>query len=200
MIRWAVPLALLLLFAAMTFVAIGGPTAAADTGILFAMQRQSELVPVARVFTELGGTRVVVPVALACAAWLVYRGARRHALALVLLLVSQRLLTELLKALFDRARPDPQGHLVAVNSMAFPSGHSSNAMALGLGLALLLAPARYRGAALASGLLFAFLVGCSRMILGVHWPSDVAGGWALGAAWTLLLVRLVEERPGPDRH
>jgi undecaprenyl-diphosphatase len=197
--RWAVPIALLLLFAATAFVALGGPTAAADTSILLAMQRQSGLVPVARFFTELGSTLVVVPVALAASAWLLYRGAGRRALALILLLVSQRLLTELLKALFDRARPDPHGHLVAVNSMAFPSGHSSNSMALGLGLALLLAPARHRIPALVAGLLFAFAVGCSRMILGVHWPSDVAGGWALGAAWTLLLVRLVEERPEPDR-
>jgi undecaprenyl-diphosphatase len=193
---WALPIALLLLFLAATFVALGGPTAAADTGILFAMH-QPALVPAARFLSDSAATFTMIPVAAAAAAWLVYRGARRRAVALILLVVSQRVLTEVLKGLFDRARPDPHGHQVAVNSMAFPSGHSANAMALGLGLALLLAPARYRGAAIAAALLFAFLVGCSRMVLGVHWPSDVAGGWALGAAWTLLLVRLAEERPGP---
>jgi undecaprenyl-diphosphatase len=71
-------------------------------------------------------------------------------------------------------------------------------MTLGLGLALLCtASGRGRGPALAAGLLFAFLVGTSRMVLGVHWPSDVAGGWAFGALWTLLLLRLAAERRVP---
>jgi undecaprenyl-diphosphatase len=39
------------------------------------------------------------------------------------------------------------------------------------------------------------MVGVCRMILQVHWPSDVAGGWAFGAAWTLLLVRLFGTAP-----
>jgi undecaprenyl-diphosphatase len=198
-LRWALPIALILLFLAATFVALGGPTAAADTRILFAMQQRRALVPAARFVTELGGTMVVLPVTLAAAAWLLYRGARKRALILILLLLSQRTLVEILKHLFDRARPDPHGHLVAVHSMAFPSGHSANAMALGLGLAFLVAPQRYRLPALVAGLVFALLVGASRMILGVHWPSDVAGGWALAAAWTLLLVRLAEERPGAAR-
>jgi undecaprenyl-diphosphatase len=85
--------------------------------------------------------------------------------------------------------------------MAFPSGHSANAITLGLGLALLLtAPGRARAAAVAAALLFALLVGVSRMVLGVHWPSDVAGGWLLGALWTVLLVRLAAGTGAPRPH
>jgi undecaprenyl-diphosphatase len=85
--------------------------------------------------------------------------------------------------------------------MAFPSGHSANAMVLGLGLALLAtASGRGRRAALALGLAFALIVGLTRLILGVHWPSDVVGGWTLGAAWTLLLLHLFGGTSPSERH
>jgi undecaprenyl-diphosphatase len=84
--------------------------------------------------------------------------------------------------------------------MAFPSGHSANAMAVWLAVALLAAPERLRVPAVAAALAVALLVGLSRLVLGVHWPSDVAGGWALGAACTLLLVRLADGTSPAARH
>jgi undecaprenyl-diphosphatase len=121
----------------------------------------------------------------------------RAALLLALLLVSERVVVAVVKLGFARDRPDPAGHLDAVHTMAFPSGHSANAMTLGLGIAMLFTAAgKGRAAAVTAGLLFAALVGGSRMVLGVHWPSDVAGGWAFGALWTLLLLRLAAERRG----
>ncbi|WP_158266515.1 phosphatase PAP2 family protein [Allosphingosinicella deserti] len=184
--------ALVLLFIAMLLV--GGPGSELDRGILIAAQH-AELVPAARMLTTVGGWAVVIPITLLGAAWLLYRRHRRQALLLCGLLLSERALVEAFKELFDRARPDPHGHLVVVNSMAFPSGHAANAMTLGLGFALLVVPAARRTSAVLAALVFAAAIGLSRPILGVHWPSDVIGGWALGAAWTLLLVRLFAADP-----
>jgi undecaprenyl-diphosphatase len=180
----AILLAFVLLFA------LGGPEAPVDRAILYWAQRESLVAP-ARLITRLADWTSVLLIAGVAALWLAFRRRRGAALLLIALLLSERLIVELLKNLVGRDRPDPAGHLDAVHSMAFPSGHSANAMTLGLGLALLVTPpGRGRAVALSAALLFALLVGISRMVLGVHWPSDVAGGWLLGALWTVLLVRL----------
>ena len=180
--------ALAVLFAAA--LALGGPGSEADRALIFEAGRDA-LVPGARIVTRLGDWWVTLLAGAAAAAGLALRSHRDRALLLIGMILSGRLLVELMKLAFDRGRPDPAGHAVAVHSMAFPSGHSANAMLLGLGLALLL-PLGPRGRrfAIAAALAFAFVIGASRVILGVHWPSDVIGGWSLGALWTLLLLRL----------
>jgi undecaprenyl-diphosphatase len=186
---WLLAAALLALLVAL--LALGGPQSQADRALLAAAQVEA-LVEPARLVTELAAWWLTMLVAVAGAAWLAWRRLYRAALLLVVLLLTQRIIVEQLKLVFDRARPDPAGHLTAVHSMAFPSGHSANAMVLGLGLALLLPLSRKgRRAAVAIGLAFAFVIGSTRLILGVHWPSDVLGGWTLGVLWTLLLVRLL---------
>jgi undecaprenyl-diphosphatase len=118
---------------------------------------------------------------------------------LLVVVVSERLLIEAMKTGFDRARPDPLGHEVAVHNLAFPSGHSANAMAGWLAIALLATSPGLRRSAVALALAIAFVTGLCRLVLQVHWPTDVVGGWAFGAAWTLLLVRLFGTAP-PARH
>ena len=169
----------------------GGPGVTIDVALLEAAQRR-ELVPAARLATWLGDWAIVAPAALAGAAWLAWRSQIRRAAMLVLIVGGGRLLIELQKYQFDRARPDPEGHLVAVHNMAFPSGHAANAMMGWLAIALLAAPPRLRGPAGLMALLAAAAAGLSRPVLGVHWPSDVAGGWAFGAAWVLLLAGFAE--------
>ncbi len=180
--------------------ALGGPDAPLDRAILIHAQIDSLVAP-ARVATRFGDWWAVLLAGAAGAAWLLWRGRRRDALLLAALLLSERLAVAALKLAFARDRPDPAGHLDAVHTMAFPSGHSANAMTLGLGAALLLtAPGRGRSAAVAAGLLFALAVGGTRLVLGVHWPSDVVGGWAFGALWTLLLLRLAAGTSPQPRH
>ena len=72
-------------------------------------------------------------------------------------------------------------------------------MAGWLAIALLAASPQLRRPAIALALAIALVTGLCRLILQVHWPSDVVGGWAFGAAWTLLLVRLFGTAP-PARH
>jgi len=178
---------------------LGGPASVADAALLRAAHLPF-LVPAARLLTRLGDWSILLPAASAGAAFLLLRGERRRALLLLGLVLSGRLLVELQKAGFDRARPDPGGRFVTVHSMAFPSGHAANSMVLWLGLALLAAPPRLRTAAVPAALFLAGMTGLTRLVLAVHWPSDVIGGWAFGAAWTLALVRLAGGTSSPPPH
>ncbi len=102
-------------------------------------------------------------------------------------------LTTLLKEFFGRVRPDFAEGGARYESLSFPSGHSSGiatlvTVALVLAWPLLARRARYW--ALAGGAALVVLVGLTRMWLGVHYLSDVLGGWSLGVAWSLLTALL----------
>ncbi len=103
-------------------------------------------------------------------------------------------LTGLLKEYFGRVRPDFAEGGARYDSLSFPSGHSSGIATL-VTVALILAwpllAARARRWALAVGIFLVLLVGLTRMWLGVHFLSDVVGGWALGVGWALLTARVV---------
>jgi undecaprenyl-diphosphatase len=173
---------------------LGGPGTALDPPVLRAFANP-DLVPAARLLTHIGDGWTVLAASLLAAGALLVRGHRRRAILLLVIVASEKLLVEAMKAGFDRARPDVLGRQVAVHNMAFPSGHSANAMGVWLAIALLATGPRWRRPAVAMALAVALVVGVCRMILQVHWPSDVAGGWAFGAAWTLLLVRLFGTAP-----
>lgn len=199
MAKYGFPLALLLLALIGTAaLLLGGPQSRVDPALLAALA-EPRLVPEARLLTHLGDGVTGLAAAGAAAAWLLANGHRRRAILVLAILASERLLVEAMKAGFDRARPDVEGRQVAVHSMAFPSGHSANAMAVGLAIALLATSPGLRRPAVALALALAFVTGLCRLILAVHWPSDVVGGWAFGAAWTLLLVKLFGTAPPARR-
>ena len=98
-------------------------------------------------------------------------------------------LTSLLKEVFGRVRPDFAEGGARYDSLSFPSGHSSGIATLvtvALVLAWPLLAGRARHWALAAGVTLVVLVGLTRMWLGVHFLSDVVGGWSLGVAWSLM--------------
>jgi undecaprenyl-diphosphatase len=102
-------------------------------------------------------------------------------------------LTTLLKDYFGRVRPDFAAGGARYDSLSYPSGHSSGIATLvtvGLILAWPLLAARARRVWLVVGVVLVLLVGLTRMWLGVHFLSDVVGGWALGVAWSLLTALL----------
>ncbi|MFE7520356.1 phosphatase PAP2 family protein [Streptomyces halstedii] len=98
-----------------------------------------------------------------------------------------------------RPRPPAQDWLTHASRWSFPSGHTTtSAMAAGLLVLALLArrPAAYR---LWVGLtvVWAAVVGISRVWLGVHWATDVLAGWLLAAAWTLLAAAIAARSTAP---
>jgi undecaprenyl-diphosphatase len=118
-------------------------------------------------------------------AWLIWKARRRAALVIMVVPILAGVTNSMLKEGFARARPDIVPHLDSIGNLAYPSGHASNAMAFFLLAALILATKRplfWRSAAVA----LALLIGTSRIMLGVHWPSDVVGGWIWGAAFVLM--------------
>jgi len=151
------------------------------------------LVTLARIFTFLGEPTVLIGAGFLVAAWL-WRRKRLHlALALLLVILVGRGLSEVQKYWIARARPTLEPHLVVVKTSSFPSGHAASSMIFYLTLALALtAGTRWQRLAAALAIALSFLIGVSRVMLGVHWPSDVVGGWTFGMLWVLLTLRRAE--------
>jgi undecaprenyl-diphosphatase len=98
-------------------------------------------------------------------------------------------LSAALKVGVARARPDIVPHLVEVHDLSFPSGHAMVSAVTYLTLAALISGTRtYRSTrvfTVAAGILLTLMIGASRVYLGVHYPTDVLGGWCAGATWAL---------------
>lgn len=132
----------------------------------------------------LGGgiVRWIVALLLSLLLWR-YAG-RRAALLLAFAALAANLASSLLKILYARPRPELVPHLDHVTSFSYPSGHATSVAAIAIALALL-APPSWRGAAAAFSAVAIALTIASRVMLGVHWPSDVLGGTLLGAGVAL---------------
>jgi undecaprenyl-diphosphatase len=145
----------------------------------------------ALIVTRLGDPDLLLLVTGLAALLLIARRDRRSAALLLGIGLSGRLLVDLQKAWIGRPRPDAHLHLVGTRTDSFPSGHAASAVLVWVTLAILLPrEARWRRPVLAGAIIVALLTGLSRPMLGVHYPSDVVGGWCFGLFWVLLLIRL----------
>jgi undecaprenyl-diphosphatase len=151
------------------------------------------LVGVAKGFTFLGTWQFGIAAVVAGIALLVVIGRRRAALAAALVIALGRLLVEIQKYAIARLRPADEVHLVPVSTPSFPSGHAANSTIVCLTFAILFfANTRWKRPAIAVALLLAFCIGLSRVMLGVHWPTDVIGGWSFGLLWVVLTLPWAE--------
>ncbi|MAS14981.1 MAG: PA-phosphatase [Nitratireductor sp.] len=137
--------------------------------------------------TAIGGYPVIVLSLLVLTGLLLVTRRFGAAFYALLSVGSGALVSYLLKNHYERPRPDLVEHLDVIHTASFPSGHATVTTVAYLTLAALVVRFfpdwRVRLYVLAVAVFISFIVGASRVYLGVHWPSDVAAGWALGAAW-----------------
>ena len=139
-----------------------------------------------RFYTQLGGALVIVPLGVIVA---IAEAIRQRSVAIVAFLTlvvgGQFLVANVIKAIVDRARPNFD-QLTGFSGPSFPSGHAVAAAACLAAFALVIGRKRsLKVRAILTGLAVGLATGiaCCRVMLGVHWLTDVLGGLALGWAW-----------------
>lgn len=150
--------------------------------------------------TELGSTPVVGVALLAAGAYDYIRLRNLHVFSFLALVgVGQLVLVIALKEIVGRTRPDIL-QLVEVTSPSFPSGHACAAAAGWAAVAFVVTRRSPRtGGSVAAGIAVAIAaaVGASRVLLGVHWLTDVVAGLAIGWGWTTMLIVLFSRQIRP---
>jgi undecaprenyl-diphosphatase len=150
-----------------------------------------------------GGTVGATLVVIVATVVLLERRARVEAALLVVAALGIQLLVFTGKAGYDRPRPDEGSAISLPSSASFPSGHAATGIAVFALLGILAATAArtrtQRVVAVCAGFGLAFAIGASRVVLNVHYVSDVLAGWCLGLAWLATCIvgaRLFSRRRG----
>ena len=157
--------------------------------------------------TALGSATVLGLAVVAICGFLALQGLYRNALFVFIASCGGWLLNAVLKEAFGRPRPEVVPHLREVMTLSFPSGHAMTTAAIYLTLGALLMRVSERRITrfycMGVAMLATFLVGASRVYLGVHYPTDVLAGWLIGLSWALLcwiVERALERRTGMKRE
>jgi undecaprenyl-diphosphatase len=145
---------------------------------------------VARDLTGLGGMTVLGLIVTAAALFLAICRAFHAMLFLLAATLGGLAINVLLKESFGRERPNLVQHLSDVMTSSFPSGHSLMSSVVYLTIGTLLARLVERPVLkvyiISVALVLTFLVGVSRVFMGVHYPTDVLAGWTAGLTWAIL--------------
>lgn len=198
------------LFAELADEVLEGSTVAIDERLLLLFRSSDDLSDplgpgwaeeAARDITGLGGVVFLTLLTLASAGYLALQRKVHLAWYVVLAVLGGIAASTLLKLAFDRPRPELVPHGQIVYTSSFPSGHSMMSAVTFLTLGVLLASAQsntiLKAYLLGLAVLLSVAVGISRVYLGVHWPTDVLGGWTAGAVWALMcwsLARYLRRR------
>jgi undecaprenyl-diphosphatase len=140
-----------------------------------------------RDFTALGSTGVLTLMVLAVTGFLAMTRKAHAAVAVLVAVGSGVLVSQSMKWAYARPRPELVPHGTEVYTASFPSGHAMMSALVYLTLGAMLARTQAGQAVktyiLCVAAILTVLVGISRVYLGVHWPTDVLAGWALGGVW-----------------
>jgi len=140
--------------------------------------------------TALGGGNVLAIITVFVSIFLILQKRYDAFWLLLAATIGGTLISFWLKDIYDRERPDLIYRLVTVTSLSFPSGHSMMSAVLYLTQAAIVArfqkERKIRIYILSIALVLTFIIGLSRVYLGVHYPTDVLGGWTIGLAWASL--------------
>jgi undecaprenyl-diphosphatase len=144
----------------------------------------------ARDITALGSIAVLGIVSFVVVAYLLLARSDAAALLVLVAVLGGMTINSLLKIQFARPRPDLFVPAAKVFTASFPSGHAALSAITYMTLAALLArmtvSRRLRVYFVAVAITLTFMIGVSRVYLGVHYPSDVLAGWCIGSAWALI--------------
>ena len=189
---------LLFVFAVLADEVAEGDTRAFDERVLLALRAAGDpadpigprwFEEMMRDFTAIGGTGVLVLMVLAVAGFLTLTGKGHAALAIIVAVSGGTLLSQTMKWAYARPRPELVPHGAEVYTASFPSGHAMMSAIVYLTLGAMLARTQSSQAVkayiISVAIFLTVLVGTSRVYLGVHWPTDVLAGWALGALWAI---------------
>lgn len=183
---------------------LGGPDNGIDQAISASAAEiragMPQLAQISSVITRLGGLPFTLGSAAIVTIYLLWRRQRAAALLLIAVVLGERLLVDELKDWIGRARPELE---VLPSSLAYPSGHAANSMTAFLAIALIAVPPPYTRRAAGLAIALSLLIGLTRVVLGVHWPSDVVGGWALGlmaAGLAVIVGRRSAALPKETKH
>jgi len=145
---------------------------------------------VMRELSSLGSTPVMTLFTIVAAACLCVAHRTGRAAAVVMAMTTGALAVTALKAGFGRARPDPSFAALVQDGLSFPSGHATMSAVFYLTAGALLAQRQVqpgmRAFLLGAAAFMTVMVGVTRVMLGVHWASDVVAGWIFGAGWAAL--------------
>ena len=144
--------------------------------------------------TNIGGPLVTAIAALCIGLYLAYKREVVRFLILGGSMLGSAALAFMIKSLIERPRPHLWEHLVPESGFSFISGHATMSMTLAAAVVAILWRTKWRWPAIIIGALYAGWVGFSRLYLGVHYPTDILGGWVVASAWVLvvtLTIRLV---------
>ncbi|RLQ87235.1 phosphatase PAP2 family protein [Notoacmeibacter ruber] len=141
-------------------------------------------------YTALGGIPVVCLLVLTVLGFLAVERRWGAALFVSIGILGGMALSSTLKIFYSRPRPDLVAQLDVIHTKSFPSGHATITTCVVLTLAVMLIRLTEsrpgRAYIFAMAVLYALLIGATRVYLGVHWPSDVLAGWAIGTFWACL--------------
>jgi membrane-associated phospholipid phosphatase/protein tyrosine phosphatase (PTP) superfamily phosphohydrolase (DUF442 family) len=133
--------------------------------------------------THAGSVQFVIIMGMHVALGLVARQQRQAARFLARCLIGTVVINFAVKAAFHRVRPHLWESPAPETDFGFPSGHAMDSLAFAFAFAVIAWPTRRRWPVLFIGCIYVAAVGVSRLYLGVHYPSDVLGAWALALAW-----------------
>lgn len=142
-------------------------------------------------FSQLGYGYGLIPVDIVLVLALAWRRRFREGLFAGIAIVGSALLNVAAKHAFARIRPDLWPSIAPETTYSFPSGHAMGSITLAVVAILLAWPTRWRWWIAVPAVVFAVLVACSRVYLGVHYPSDILAGWSAASVWTIGVYALV---------
>lgn len=170
-----------------------------DRSVLLSMREQGDInnplgspafEDMARDVTALGSFTILTLVTIIGVSAAFFAGRWRLGLAALASVLTGMVVMNLLKSEYNRPRPDLVRHAAFVQDASFPSGHATMSAVVYLTLGIIVAQSQPRKGvrifAVSLSVFITMVVGISRVYLGVHWPTDVIAGWALGTVWAVL--------------